>query len=121
MKRCQHLHSFIIRHISKYATSVTLSSLLPSVSPPLQVLIYLTLSTTSPSCMFPSRAARLSGEMSFTKMWLARRSPYSAYRVNRRNTYTMLVYVSYNDAFFLMETCIQQNVTGLKRRSSTVF
>lgn len=32
--------------------------------------------------MLPSLAARLSGEMSLTKMWLARRRPYSAYRVN---------------------------------------
>lgn len=45
----------------------------------------LTFSTTSPSWMLPSRAARLSGEMSLTKMWLARRRPYSAYRVNDSN------------------------------------
>lgn len=35
--------------------------------------------------MLPSLAARLSGEMSLTKMWLARRRPYSAYRVNDSN------------------------------------
>lgn len=45
----------------------------------------LTFSTTSPSWMLPSLAARLSGEMSLTKMWLARRRPYSAYKVNDSN------------------------------------
>lgn len=45
----------------------------------------LTFRTTSPSWMLPSLAARLSGEMSLTKMWLARRRPYSAYRLNDNN------------------------------------
>ncbi|TNN87106.1 hypothetical protein EYF80_002861 [Liparis tanakae] len=45
----------------------------------------LTFRTTSPSWMLPSLAARLSGEMSLTKMWLARRRPYSAYKVNDSN------------------------------------
>lgn len=44
-----------------------------------------TFRTTSPSCMLPSRAARLSGEMSFTKMWLARRRPYSITENTHKN------------------------------------
>lgn len=50
----------------------------------------LTLSTTSPSWMFPSLAARLSGEMSFTKMWLASRRPYSVFKGDGTKSYQQL-------------------------------
>lgn len=55
------------------------------MSPSLSHTFSLTFSTTSPSWMLPSLAARLSGEMSLTKMWLAKRRPYSAYKVNDSN------------------------------------
>lgn len=58
-----------------------------------QFLSRLTFSTTSPSRMFPSLAARLSGEMSFTKMWLASRRPYSVFKGDNQNRFRVTAYL----------------------------